>query len=288
MSYRIEAVEASSSAKLDAAYAALAAEFAPRGELERREVVARWLDEPAGGSACAGGLRRTYHLLVARDERGALAAVRDCHVVLDPHEGIAVVYLAHVLVLPAFRRSGLGARLRSEPLALARRAVTEAGMDGRPVDLLLAAEMEPAVQGDPASLVRLAAYGKEGFAAIAPAVLPYCQPDFRELGGAALGRARVARPIPLLAVVRFLGHEGALSLPRRLARAFVNHLYAVFATHVRSEHLAALQRRTLGVLDAFPPEEVPLLPLPRTIDDRAALLPLSRPAVLAFFPEELR
>lgn len=286
MSYRIEAVGSSSSAAFDAAYGALAAEFAPRGELERREVVARWLDEPdsvSGGEGGSASLQRTYHLLVARDARGALAGVRDCHVVLDTENGIAIVYLAHALVVPAFRRTGLGALFRSEPIAIGRRAIAEAGMDGHAVDLLLAAEMEPASLDDEASLVRLAAYGKEGFAAIAPAALPYCQPDFRDL--AALSEAR---PIPLLAVVRFLGHEGELSLPARLARAFVRHLYAVFATHVRPDHLAALSRRTLGVLDALALAEVPLLPLPRSIDDRATVVPLTRAAVLPFFPEELR
>ncbi len=277
MSYRIEAVGSSSSAQLDPAYAALAAEFAPRGELERREVIERWLDAPGAGGE--GSLRRSYHLLVARADGGALAGVRDCHVVLDTQSGIAIVYLAHVLVLPAFRRTGLGALFRSEPIALARRAIKEAGMVDRTVDVLLAAEMEPASESDEASLIRLAVYGKEGFSAIAPAALPYCQPDF-----GALGDPSEARPIPLLAIVRHLGHEGALTLPTRLARAFVRHLYAVFATHVRADHLAPLERRTLDALDAFHRDEVPLLPLPRTIDDRAALLPLSRAAVRPFFP----
>ena len=282
MSYRIEAVASSRSPELDVAYAALAAEFAPRGELERREVIARWLDEPA--SATAGGLRRSYHLLVARDAEGTLAGVRDCHVVLDPAGAVAVVYLAHVLVMPAFRRSGLGALFRSEPLSLAKRDRAAAGIKEEGTDLLLAAEMEPVTVGDEASVVRLVAYGKERFAAIAPSALPYCQPDFRDLR-ASPGEPR---PIPLLAVVRHLGHEGARTLPARLARAFVRHLYAVFATHVRAEHLAALERRTLGVLGSRSQEEILLLPLPRTTLDRAAVLPLERSTVLSHFPEELR
>ncbi len=252
MKYRIEAVGSSRDPELDIAYAALAAEFAPRGELERREVIERWLDEPA--AATAGGLRRTYHLLVARNtDDGALAGVRDCHVVLDPANAIAVVYLAHVLVMPASRRSGLGALFRSEPLVLARRAMAEAGMDEKRTDLLIAAEMEPATAGDEASIVRLVAYGRERFAVITPAALPYCQPDFRD---PALITGEL-RPIPLLAVVRHLGHEERSTLPARLARAFVRHLYAVFATHVRPDHLEALERRTLGVLGSFPRRRSP-------------------------------
>ncbi len=282
MTYRIETVESSRAEGFEAAYGALAAEFAPRGELERRDVIARWLDAPPASGD--GPYVRTYRLLTAHDAAGALAGVRDCHVILDPRSSVAIVYLAHALVLPPFRRTGLGALLRSAPLALARRALADAGMADRPVDVLLAAEMEPASIGDEASVVRLTAYGKEGFSAISPAALPYCQPDFRELSSAS-----AAQPIPLLAVVRRLGHEQEATLPVRLARAYVKHLYAVFATHVRADHLAALERRTLAVLDASTrPEDVPLLALPRAIDDQDAVLPLTRPCVLSFFPEELR
>ncbi len=282
MTYRIDIVESSRSAAFDAAYGALAAEFAPRGELERREVIARWLDEPPVSRD--GPFIRTYRMLTAHDESGTLAGVRDGHVILDPQAATAVVYLAHALVLPAYRRTGLGAIFRREPLAHARQALADAGMADRPVEVLLAAEMEPASLGDEASVVRLTAYGKEGFSVVAPAALPYCQPDFRELASAS-----AARPIPLLAVVRRLGHERERTLPVGLARAFVKHLYAVFATHVRADHLAALERRTLAVVDASARRgDVPLLPLPGAIDDQGAVLPLSRPAVLSFFPEELR
>jgi hypothetical protein len=148
---------------------------------------------------------------------------------------------------------------------------------------MLAAEMEPAVASDPASLIRLVAYGKAGFGAIDPAALPYCQPDFRDL---AAGEA--ARPLPLLAVVRWVGHEGSPTLPKHLARAYLRHLHAVFATHVRPDLLAAEEARSLDALAAHPPGEVALLPLPKSLDDRAAIAPLSRDQVLTHFPVELR
>ncbi len=267
--YRLEAVTSSRGAAFDEAYAALHAEFGPRGELERREVIARWL-EAAGG---APPLERTYHLLVARDEAGAFAGVRDCHVTVDRREGLAVVYLAHVLVLPAYRRTGLAARLREAPLALGRRALDAAGLHAPDAALLLAAEMEPPRPGDLESLVRLVAYGKDGFSAVAPAALPYRQPDFR-----ALAAGSEPRPIPLLAVVRLVGHEGAARLPARLARAFVTHLYTAFATHVRAEHLDALRAETLTALDvalaASARDDVPLVALPRTIHDDVSPLGL--------------
>ena len=268
MTYRMEAVLGTRSPDFDEAYAALAAEFAPRGELERREVVAEWLD----GAAARPATWPAYQMLVARDERGALAGVRDCHVAIDRAAGLAVAYLAHALVLPAYRRTGLGALLRNAPITLVTDMLRAMSIAPGSMDVLLAAEMEHPSTGDEASVVRLVAYGKEGFSAIAPAALPYWQPDFRDLGARDVGEAR---PIPLLAIVRHVGHEAAATLPKALARAFVETLYAVFSTHVRADHLAALEARTLGVLDVYPGDEVPLLPLPRSPGD---------PALLSLFP----
>jgi GNAT superfamily N-acetyltransferase len=274
VSYRLEEVGSSRDPAFAECYEALAAEFAPRGELERRAVIERWLDEPK--PVVVDGLERSYHLLVARDERGSIAGVRDCHVILD-RRGVVIVYLAHALVLPTYRRSGLGALLRRAPIAIGERAITEAGLAR--VDLVLAAEMEPA-SAEELSIVRLSAYAKDGFFAIDPSVLPYCQPDFRDLGP-----TETARPIPLLAVVRYVGHDDARTLPRRLARAFVTHLYAVFASHVRRDHLTTLETATFRALDAHAEDDVPLLPLPRTRDDARAL---SQENVLRSFPQELR
>lgn len=282
MSWRFAEVRSSRAPDFAQAYAALAAEFGPRGELERREVIAGWLDED--GAQSGDGLHRTYHLLVARDEQGALAGVRDCHVVID-RSGVAVVYLAHALVLPPYRRKGLGALLRRVPIEIGQAAIRDAGLAASSVDLLLAAEMEPASLDDEASIVRLRGYGNDGFAAIAPAALPYFQPDFRDLDALDPEREQ-PRPIPLLAVVRFVGHEDASSLPARLARAFVTHLYAVFATHVRRDHLESLAAATLRVLDAFPHADVPLLPLPRAEGDASRLGALTREAVLRALAQE--
>ena len=246
-SFSLRAVTGPTDPDFAPAYAALAEEFEARGELERREVIEGWLSEA-----------RTYRLLVARTAEGAFAGVRDFHVITDPVARITVVYLAHVLVLPPFRRSGLAARLRSEPLV---------GISGG--DVMVAAEMEPASLDEPPTLVRLVAYGREGFSAIDPSRLHYRQPDFRKLGA-----HDVPRPIPLLAIVRVVGREGATVIPIALARAFVRHLYAVFATHVNAAHLAALEAETLGPLEGL--TELPLLPLPRRVDDAEAFAPLAR------------
>jgi len=272
VTYLLDPVTDSRSEDFDRAHALLAAEFGPRGELERREVLAGWVDEKQ--PVPAGRLQRQYHLLLARNEHGELCGVRDCHVIVDPESALAVVYLAHALVLPRYRRTGLGVLLREHPLSLAKRALEKISA---PAEVLLAAEMEPHDPADLSSMVRLIAYGKEGFRAIAPEYLPYAQPDFRDLGQP---DSALARPIPLLAVVRWVGRETAERLPGRLARAFVEHLYAVFATHVGTEQLGALKQRTLSVLDASPGSEVPLLALPQSTDDIRRAAPLARQRVL--------
>jgi hypothetical protein len=172
-----------------------------------------------------------------------------------------------VLVAPEHRRMGLASLMRAAPLTLGRNAL------GRRGDILLAAEMEPAVRDATDTLVRLVAYGRAGFRVVTPEALPYCQPDFRD--PSIIGTS--PRPLPLLAVVKRHGDDGPM-LPHALAEAYVRHLYAVFSTHCREEHLAAPRAHSLERLAAY--GEVPLLGLPRSVDDETALRPLWREAVL--------
>jgi GNAT superfamily N-acetyltransferase len=284
--YTLAAVRSSAEPAFEEAYAALDAEFAARGELERRAVVAGWLDGAERGLRAmgpAGVLWWRYHLLVARDDAG-LAAVRDCHAVVDPSCGVGVVYLAHILVVPAHRGSGLGALLRAAPITLGKRALAEAGCARGALDLVLAAEMEPVRQEAPKTVARLVAYGRAGFAVVPPSCLPYCQADFRDLAALRAQDASVeACPLPLLAVVRWIGHDGATALPARLAAAFVRHLYAVFATHCDEHDLARPRERSLSALGRSGLDPVPLLRLPSGPDDDEALAPLRDDAVREAF-----
>jgi len=269
--------EVRSGAEVDQAYAVLDAWFGVRAELERREVIDAWLAQPDG--VRVGDLRLRYHLLTARSPDGRLVGVRDCHVTVDAGRGICVIYLAHVYVLPEQRRTGLAQRFRDVPLELARRDLRQWGLPEG--ETLFAAEQE---FFDPAAVdtaVRLVAYGKSGYQAIAPHVLPYAQADFRDLAAG----SGVAQPLPLLAVVRRLGHEGTPTLPVALASAFVEHLYAVFSTHCRPQDLVAPRRRALTVLAASRLSDVPLLPLPTSLEDRTALDALSFAAAMPHFRE---
>jgi GNAT superfamily N-acetyltransferase len=267
--------EVSGTVEVDEAYAVLDAWFGVRAELERREVVDAWL--ALGDGIQLGSVRLRYHLLSARTADGTLAGVRDCHVTVDAVRGICVIYLAHVYVMPDHRRTGLAQRLRDVPLELARCDFRRWGLPEG--EILFAAEQE---FYDPTALdtaVRLVAYGRTGYQAIPPRVLPYSQADFRNVA-AGIG---VARPLPLLAVVRRLGHEGEPTLPLALAVAFVDHLYAVFSTHCRPQDLEGPRRHALDALAASGLSEIPLLHLPSRLDDHAALDALSNSAAMPHF-----
>lgn len=264
--YVLDEVDSTQSALFEAAYGALDAEFGGRGELERREVVEKWLRSPEP---------RTFHLLTARTHDGSMAAIRDCHVCVDRKANAIVVYLAHVLVMPEHRRSGLASLMRAAPLALARRIAAQSGLPSP--DILLAAEMEPAIKDDPATLVRLVAYGRSGFSAIDPARFPYCQPDFRDLERMP---GEAAHPHPFIGIVRWIGHDGAPSLPKRLATAYVEDLYGVFGTHCRATDLEPIRRHTLRVLEESGGDDVPLLVLPSSPTDEGRVQPLLRERVL--------
>lgn len=248
-------IEPAGADRFDEVHALLDAEFGPRGEIERAEVLRAALRRDAPP---------TYHLYGAWDEDGRLAGARDCWV--SPGDDVTVVYLAHSLVRPEWRRTGLAGLLRAVPATLGRRAATPGS------DVLLALEQEFARPEEPDTLVRLVAYGRAGYAAIPPDVLPYCQPDFRDLE--ALGEP--ARPIPLVAVVRWLDHDGADAIPARLAAAYVERLYGIFGTHCRASDLAPAREHALATLAASGLDPVPLLRMPASLEDAAAIGRLGR------------
>lgn len=235
------------------AYDALWEVFGPRGELERRSVLEEWL---AGPYRAPGAIEIQYALLVAYGPEGALAGARDCYLTLDAR-GHCVVCLSHVLVLPAHRRSGLAGLLRAAPARLGRERLTTQGAGG---SLLLAGEMEFWDERDPDSQVRLLAYGRSGFSALAPTVLPYCQPDFRDPAT----REGPPRSIPLVPVLRWVDHEEADRVPAWLAASFAERFYAVYGRSCDADELRALGDRARSLLPRDRAAEVPLCPLPTT------------------------
>jgi GNAT superfamily N-acetyltransferase len=275
---RFTLAEAKSLADFEAGYSALLGEFGPTGEIERRETLEAWF---AAGSLSAPNapIRASYHLVLARDREGQLAGVRDCFVTVDARAGRCVVLLSHTLVLPAHRRTGLAALLRTVPASLARRALRDAGVASG--EVLLAAEMEMVAPEDPASVVRLLAYGRAGFHVVPPEALPYAQPDFRDLD--ALGVEPV--PLPFLAVVRQVGDESRMTLSRERALAIIHHLQAVHICHCRPGDLVPIREHALGALAAYPQDPIPLLRVPPGPERVAELRPLLHSVVFHLYPE---
>ena len=257
------------------AYRALDAEFGPRGELEipddllwemyERKPDDRW------------DIR--YHLLnfYAGDGPNAeLAAVRDCYTMAQPKAGIVVVFLSHAIVLPAYRRSGLGPLIRTLPARLGREAAATLGMAG--AEILLLAEMDPIDPGSAPTLIRMKAYGGSGFSFLPPQWLPYAQPDFSNWREA----RRDPAPVPLVLVTRWLGREEASEIPARLAWALYDSIDELHRT-ATPEDTAARRAFAERVLAGRDP--VPLIGVDPGRPDR--LEPLLRANVLPFLPQRL-
>lgn len=243
----VHRVDSPADPRLDAAYELLWREFGARDEMEQRKVIASRLawrpSHPVGGCALQ------YEMLVV-ERAGAIVALRDHSAILsleDPGAPV-VVHLSHALVLPAARRGGLGAWLRSMPVACARSCAAAAGAAGRPV--VLVAEMEPADPTSEERMARLRIYGRAGFRCVAPERVAYHQPDFRP--AAAIDASGVA-PLPLTLVVRRVGRETEHAMPASEVRAVVRALYAMYGAHQRTSDMAPLWERFAALPDGDEP-----------------------------------
>lgn len=264
---RVRLVDVSDPTDFDEGYRLLEAQFGPVNEIERREILERWLSQ---GSLSPEGapIKALYHMLLVRDTSGKILAVRDSFSAIDVAERRAVALMSHSLVLPEHRRSGLGALLRAAPVASARDDARKLGI--LDPEILLVAEMELARPGQIETLVRLSAYQKGGFRVIPPHLLPYAQPDFRDLD--ALGLSPV--PIPFLLLVRQTGEEDKATISARRAIALIDALDAIHGPSVGPAQLALIRAHALHRLTERSPD-LPLLPLPRSLDDLERTAPLS-------------
>lgn len=257
-------------AEFDASYAALWEEFGERGELEKREVLLRELE----GRPRPDGLLFRYHLLNFYDGE-LLAAVRDVFSVCWPDRKFCYVLLSHSLVLPPWRRSGLAALVRAAPAAAGRRVVQEAGLNEEETEIILMAEMDPVNPAVDATVVRLLAYGTNGYRIVPPQWFPYIQPDFS--GWVQAGRD--PKPVPLLVVFRRLGKEHLETLPRQLAHWMLD---AIDEVH-RPDSPEDVEVRRRLVLEVLGERD----PLPTILVDRRALHrlePVLRAHALPLFP----
>ncbi|MEQ1566818.1 MAG: hypothetical protein ABMA64_14345 [Myxococcota bacterium] len=264
---------AETEAAFDRGYRLLDAQFGPLNELERREVLDRWF-RLGSLSPPDAQIRAHYHLLTVFDRDGRVAAVRDGFSAVDAGAARVVELMSHSLVLPEWRRTGVAALLRAAPVVYAR----SHGLPG--AELTVVAEMEMVEPHASDTVIRLVAYGRAGFRVVDPTVMTYAQPDFRDVD--ALGIAAV--PLPFLLVVRQVGQESADTIAAARATAIIDHLGAV---HRPSVSAAQMDEIRAVALHRFDPTgaDLPLLPLPRSVDDAERLAPLLRDHLIDRYPD---
>lgn len=237
---RIASIRSSEHPLFRAAYERLWREFGMNGSMERKEVITARFDWDPSRPVEEHSL--LYEMLVV--QRGEeIVAVRD-HSAVVPRvgadTGAAVVHLSHNLVEPTLRGSGLAGWLRAFPIQTARECAIRAGVT--PGHVTLVAEMEQPRDGSAA----LRSYERAGFLKLAPAVVPYCQPDFRAADE--IDRTSL-RPVPYALVIRRLGRESERSVSGQEVRDLASALYTMFGVHVRADHMTPLWAR----LERFPP-----------------------------------
>ncbi len=268
--FHVELVESEES--FEQGYALLDAVFGPAGELERHAVLLAWF-RAGSRSPPDAAVRATYRMALFFDEDGVLAGVRDGFFAVHAASGDVVALMSHALVLPAYRRSGVGLLLRAAPVALARWEAARLGCD-RPTITLLA-EMEPVRPDDPDTRVRLLAYARAGFRVVSPDAMAYAQPDFADVPPAS------ARPVPLLLLVRQVGAEAADTVSWDRIADWMRHLFAIHAPGVHVAQLTALHIHLLRQRAQSP---VPLLPLPTANEDEGVWARLAWSSVAERYP----
>ena len=253
---QVTSVRSEADRRFALAYDALWAEFGAANEMESRTVILRRLTWHPAMALDAYWLR--YELiLVQHQER--LAAVRDHTAIISRQpQPQAVVHLSHVLIDPAWRRTGLGGWLRAWPIQTARAGLVAAGL---PADspITLVGEMEHPDATMPNRAIRLAAYEKAGFKKVAPDRVSYFQPDFRT--PAEIDATGGPQPLPFGLVIRRIGREQEESIGGAEVRQLVTSIYQMYATGFRPQDMTQLWQS----LQDYPPEsaEIPLVPVTR-------------------------
>jgi GNAT superfamily N-acetyltransferase len=235
-------------------YGRLWQEFGPVHEMESSEVIMRrlnWL--PALRS---GNFWLRYEMLLLR-KQGQFVAARDHTAVIATGSGAAraVVHMSHVLVEPAWRRTGVAGWLRAWPIQTARAGLKAAGLPSDSAVTLLA-EMEHPDPAFPNRTIRLQAYEKAGFKKVDPTRINYLQPDFRT--PAAIDEGGGPRPLPFGLVLRRVGREQEQSIGGAEVREIVEALYQMYGTAFRASDMAPLWES----LKAYPESNAEILLVP--------------------------
>lgn len=244
-------IESSDDPLFEAAYQLLEEEFGVANEIEVRDVLIDRLSWRADQTDLDGFAMR-YELLVLK-VAGEIAAVRDHSAIVS--KGEVTVHLSHVLVVPAFRRSGLATVLRTLPVDFARRTAVEVGLPDAPVTLFC--EMDPLDHSIPANKIRRISYEKAGFLTI-PAWHGYLQPDFRAV--ALIDADPVGpEPVPLDLLFRRVNREKEIELSGKESMDHIERIYQMYGRSFQAKHMAPCLR-WFTEFKSLCPEVWPLLP----------------------------
>lgn len=225
-------------------YEALAAVFAPLGEMESAAVLRHRLSWQ--GKKQENGRHLSYRML-ALEKNGIFTAVRDHTIILTPEpKPSACVHLSHVFVAPGWRRTGLAGWMRAFPIRDARQVCHNAGFPKK-TPITLVAEMEPLTSTE--QLPRLQAYSRAGFRRIAPDLVSYHQPDFRS--PAEIDASGGPFPLPFWLMIRRVGAKNGNKISGLELKRLVSALYAMYATGFRPQDMAPLWRE----LENYPPDD---------------------------------
>ena len=232
--------------EFNAAYDVLHEEFGARGEIEERSLLAHEMlhapDESNGSIS--------YELLTFYDG-DTLAGVRDVFTCVLPDRSGVLVLLSHSLILPPWRRSGLGGLIRAAPVRIARQQGMAADIPGGG-RVVLMAEMDPIDPVVEATVVRYLAYCRSGFFVIPSEEILYFQPDFSDWKRE--GRSRHGLPMTMvLRVVEAAGGSAvdpvtdpAIGGSDTLPAALMRQIYtAVNAIHERHYPECVAERRAI-------------------------------------------
>ena len=253
----LHAIRSTDDPFFETAFGALWAEFGAAGEMEQASVIAERMKWHP--SEMIDGAALLYAMLLIT-HNGEFVAVRDHTAILLANEPGAIVHLSHNLVAPAWRRSGVAGWLRALPVSTAREALAVADRP-RDAPITLVGEMEHFNPSHAATEIRLTAYEKAGYKMVAPELVDYWQPDFRD--PQVIDKENAPQPIPLCLMLRRIGREREDFVSGAEVRQCVNALYKMYGRGFRQQDMQAV----LETLCYYPSPDarIPLVPPTRAV-----------------------
>lgn len=258
----LHAVEDAADPRFDLGHGLLDRYFGARGELEPRDRLARLLAAPH----VHRGIHVACPMLLVESAAGEVLAVFNRYFSYEPATGLFAGLDGNAWVDPARRGQGIATLGLAALWELGRRRLADFGAAAarRSLDL---GDLEPPDPGDPDALDRAVVWGRAG-----AAVLPHPVFPLALVGMAAEGGTGPAAPVPVLAMFgRAGGGVPLAAIDKATLHVLAHHVEAAHAWAGPGAGLEALTARLQAAVAAAPLDPIPLLPLPRSREDEAAI-----------------